>query len=131
MGSGQFGTVSTLPAAWKTWANGWKYYKVIGLEEKAGIKRTAEPVEVLLAFKSEQVTSLAREIRVAEISNGQIKEVTSQVYGVVRRGAERLCKVMFLADNQGFEKRNYLVFFGIPDAELPEYTSDLEVCGEG
>jgi hypothetical protein len=131
VGSGQFGTVATLPAAWKTWANGWKYYKVIGLEEKAGIKRNAEPVEVLLAFRSEQVTSLAREIRVAEISNGQIKEVTSQVYGVVRRGAERLCKVMFLADNQGGEKRNYLVFFGNPDAELPEYTSDLKVSGEG
>ncbi|HQS06051.1 MAG TPA: hypothetical protein PLT16_10505, partial [Daejeonella sp.] len=131
VGSGQFGTVSTLPAAWKAWANGWKYYKVIGLEEKAGIKRTAEPVEVLLAFKSEQVTSLAMEIRVAEISNGQIKEVTSQVYGVVRRGTERLCKVMFLADNQGGEKRNYLVFYGNPDAELPEYTSDLEVSGEG
>ncbi len=131
VGSAQFGTVATLPAAWKAWANGWKYYKVIGLEEKAGIKRNAEPVEVLLAFRSEQVTSLAREIRVAEIINGQIKEVTSQVYGVVRRGAERLCKVMFLADNQGGEKRNYLVFFGNPDAELPEYTSDLEVSGEG
>ena len=131
VGSGEFGTVASLPAAWKTWANGWKYYKVIGLEEKAGIKRSAEPVEVLLAFSSEQVTSLAREIRVAEINNGQIKEVTSQVYGVVRRGTERLCKLMFLADNQGGEKRNYLVFFGNPDAELPEYTSDLEVSGEG
>lgn len=131
VGSGQFGTVATLPVAWKTWANGWKYYKIIGLEEKAGIKRNAEPVEVLLAFRSDQVTSLAREIRVAEIINGQIKEVTSQVYGVVRRGAERLCKVMFLADNQGGEKRNYLVFYGNPDAELPEYTSDLEVSGEG
>ena len=131
VGSGQFGSVATLPASWKTWANGWKYYKVLGLEEKSGIKRNAEPVEVLLAFRSEQVTSLAREIRVAEIYNGQIKEVTSQVYGVVRRGAERLCKVMFLADNQGREKRNYLVFFGNPDAELPDYTSDLEVSGEG
>jgi len=46
-------------------------------------------------------------------------------------GTERLCKVMFLADNQGGEKRNYLVFYGNPDAELPEYTSDLEVSGEG
>ena len=57
--------------------------------------------------------------------------MTSQVYGVVRRGAERLCKLMFLADNLGGEKRSYLVFFGNPDAELPEYTSDLEVSGEG
>ena len=48
----QFGTVDKLPAAWRTWAKGWKYYKVIGLEEKAGISRIAEPVEVLLGFRS-------------------------------------------------------------------------------
>lgn len=127
----QFGSVASLPAAWKTWANGWKYYKVIGLEEKAGIKRNGEPVEVLLAFHSDQVTSLSRELRVAEINNGLLKEVTSQVFGVVRRGSERLCKLMFLADNKGGEKRNYLVFFGNPDAELPNYTTDMEVRGEG
>ncbi|MBM3403240.1 MAG: hypothetical protein FJY21_13225, partial [Bacteroidetes bacterium] len=62
VGSAEFGSVASLPAAWKNWANGWKYYKVIGLEEKAGIKRNAEPVEVLLAFRTDQVTSLAREI---------------------------------------------------------------------
>ncbi len=127
----QFGTVASLPAAWRTWANGWKYYKVIGLEEKTGIQRQAEPVEVLLGFRSDQVSSLAREIRVAEIYNGVLKEVTSQVFGVVRRGTERLCKVMFLADNKGSENRQYLIFYGNPDAELPEYTTDLEVRGEG
>jgi len=127
----QFGTVATLPAAWRTWAKGWKYYKVIGLEEKAGIQRQAEPVEVLLGFRSDQVNSLAREIRVAEVNNGMLRQVTSQVFGVVRRGADRLCKVMFLADNNGSEKRQYLVFYGNPDAELPEYITDLEVRGEG
>lgn len=127
----QFGTVDKLPAAWRTWAKGWKYYKNIGLEERAGISRHAEPVEVLLGFRSDQVKSLAREIRVAEVYNGTLKEVTSQVFGVVRRGADRLCKVMFLADNNGSEKRQYLVFYGNPDAELPEYTTDLEVRGEG
>ena len=127
----QFGTVATLPASWKAWAKGWKYYKVIGIEEKSSIQRTAEPVEVLLGFRSDQVQSLAREIRVAEVNNGALREVTSQVFGVVRRGSERLCTVMFLADNKGGEKRQYLVFYGNPDAELPEYTTDLEVRGEG
>lgn len=127
----QFGLVEKLPFAWRTWAKGWKYYKVIGLEEKAGIQRQAEPVEVLLGFRSDQINSLAREIRVAEIYNGLLKEVTSQVFGVVRRGSDKLCKLMFLADNNGSEKRQYLIFYGNPDAELPEYTTDLEVRGEG
>jgi metal-sulfur cluster biosynthetic enzyme len=127
----QFDLVDKLPLTWRTWAKGWKYYKVIGLEEKAGIQRLAEPVEVLLGFRSDHINSLAREIRVAEVHNGLLKEVTSQVFGVVRRGAERLCKVMFLADNNGSEKRQYLIFYGNPDAELPDYTTDLEVRGEG
>jgi metal-sulfur cluster biosynthetic enzyme len=126
----QYSSVATLPAAWKTWANGWKYYKVIGLEEKAGIKRSAEPVEVLLSFPIAQVIDLEREIRVAEVKDGMLSEVTSQVFNVVRRGSEKLCKLMFLADNQGSEKRNYLVFYGNPDAELPNYTTDMLVRGE-
>ncbi len=127
----EFGTVATLPAAWRTWAKGWKYYKVVGVEEEAGIQRQAEPVEVLLGFRSDQVNSLAREIRVAEVNNGSLREVTSQVHGVVRRNSEMLCKVMFLADNKGSEKRNYMIFYGNPDAELPAYETDLEVRGEG
>ena len=127
----EFGMVANLPASWKAWAKGWKYYKAVGIEESSGIPRTAEPVEVLLGFRSDQIHSLAREIRVVEVNNGLLKEVTSQVFGVMRRGSERLCKVMFLADNNGNEKRQYLVFYGNPDAELPEYMTDLEVRGEG
>ena len=127
----QFGTVTSLPASWRTWAKGWKYYKVVGIEEDAGMERTAEPVEVLLGFQADQVNSLTREIRVAEVNNGNLKEVTSQVYGVVRRNLEMLCNVMFLADNKGSEKRSYMIFYGNPDAELPDYSTDLEVRGEG
>jgi len=127
----QFGTVASLPASWRTWAKGWKYYKVVGIEEDAGMERTAEPVEVLLGFQADQVNSLTREIRVAEVNNGNLKEVTSQVYGVVRRNLEMLCNVMFLADNKGSEKRSYMIFYGNPDAELPDYSTDLEVRGEG
>ncbi|WP_276345558.1 iron-sulfur cluster assembly protein [Daejeonella sp. JGW-45] len=130
-GASQFGLVSSLPASWKGWANGWKYYKVIGMEEKAGIRRKGEPVEVLLSFQSGQVQSLAREIRVAEIKDGLLTEVISQVFSEVRRGEEKICKLMFLADNNGSEKKNYLVFYGNPDAELPNYKTDLLVRGEG
>lgn len=127
----QFGTVSSLPSAWKNWAKGWMYYKVVNLEEKAGIQRKAEPVELLLSFQAIQTASLAREIRVAEIKDGVLTEVISQVFSEVRRGAEKICKLLFLADNQGNEKRNYFVFYGNPDAELPDYKSDLKVTGEG
>lgn len=127
----QFGTVESLPPVWKNWAKGWKYYKVISIEEKIGIQRKAEPVEVLLSFQSSQTASLAREIRVAEIRDGILTEVISQVFSEVRRGSEKICKLLFLADNLGKEKRQYLVFYGNPDAELPNYQSDLKVTGEG
>lgn len=131
IGADQFATVASLPNAWKNWAIGWKYYKMLNLEEKAGIQRKAEPVEVLLSFQASQTDSLAREIRVAEIKDGVLIELTSQVFSEIRRGAEKICKLMFLADNQGNEKRNYLVFYGNPDAELPNYETDLKVTGEG
>jgi metal-sulfur cluster biosynthetic enzyme len=131
VGANQFGTVASLPAAWKNWAKGWKYYKVVNLEEKAGIQRKAEPVEVLLCFQATQAASLAREIRVAEIKDGVLTEVISQVFSEIRRGAEKICKLLFLADNQGKEKRTYLIFYGNLDAELPNYQSDLKVRGEG
>jgi metal-sulfur cluster biosynthetic enzyme len=129
--SNEFGAVANLPVAWRTWARGWRYYKVLAVEEGAGIRRSAEPVEVLLAFRDDQVNSLAREIRVAEVREGKLREVTSQVFGVVRRQEEMLCRLMFLTDNTGGEQRQYLVFYGNPDAELPNYTTDLEVRGEG
>jgi len=127
----QFGNVASLPLNYRDWAKGWKYYKVIGVEESAGIKRSSEPIEVLLGFPSSQVASLFREIRVAEIVNGELREVTSQVHSVMHRNAEKLCKVIFLADSDGQDKRNYLIFYGNPDAELPDYPTDLKVRGEG
>jgi len=131
LGANQFGTVASLPVAWKNWAKGWLYYKVVNLEEKLGIQRTAEPVEVLLSFHAVQAASLAREMRVAEVKDGVLTEVISQVFSEIRRGAEKICKLLFLADNHGKEKRTYLIFFGNPDAELPNYQSDLKVKGEG
>jgi len=127
----QFGTVDSLSTAWKNWAKGWKYYKVISLEEKIGTARKAEPVEVLLSFQASQTASLTREIRVAELKDGVLTEVISQVFSEIRRGSEKICKLLFLANNQGREKRHYIIFYGNYDAELPNYQSDLKVSGEG
>jgi len=60
-----------------------------------------------------------------------LKEVPSQVYGEVRRGAERVCKLLFMAQSAAHEKETFLVFYGNPDAELPEYPTDLVTTGEG
>ena len=130
-GSSHFAEVESLPLHWKSWANGWKYYKVIDIKETISIERRAEPVEVLLAFSASQISSPSREIRVASIDSGVIKEVTSQVFDVIRRKGEWFCKLLFLANCQSGKSKNFLIFYGNPEAELPAYLSDLSTKGEG
>jgi hypothetical protein len=77
------------------------------------------------------VTSLTREVRVARVDDGTLKEVPCQVIGEVRRGTERLCKLLFLADVPARQPQTFLVLYGNPDAELPAYPSDLVTTGEG
>jgi len=67
-------------------------------------------------------------IRVAKIEDGTLKEVTSQVFDELRRGKEWYCKLLFLAQSE--KSQSFLVFYGNPDAELPEYISDLVTTGE-
>ena len=73
--------MDALPSLWRSWANGWKYFKTLALDETTGQERPAEPVEVLLSFPAEQVTSLTREVRVARVQDGALKEVPCQVFG--------------------------------------------------
>lgn len=132
-GAGDAGETAALPAAWREWAQGWKYWKSIALDETAGVARPPEPIEVVIAAAAGQADSLTREVRVAAVrSNGALVEVPCQVHGEVRRGAgERLAKVLFMASSAAHTRSTYLVFFGNPDAELPAYPSDLRVAGEG
>ncbi|MCL5743612.1 MAG: hypothetical protein M1541_06755, partial [Acidobacteria bacterium] len=116
-----------------SWARGWKYCKVLSLEEAAGLERSGEPVEVCLAFHGGQCDSLEREIRVARVKEpgATLEEVSCQVSQEVRRGALRYCRVCFLADAAPRARSNWLVFYGNPDAELTAYPSDLTARGEG
>src|SRR5687768_6906358 len=68
----RFETVDSLPAPWKQWAHGWKYCRAVHLDETLGVERFREPVELLISVRDEQVDSLAREIRVARISDGAL-----------------------------------------------------------
>lgn len=123
--------VESLPKPWREWARGWKWCRAIHLDEPLGIERSREPVELLLSFPEDQVASLAREVRVAWLHDGVLTEVPSQVYGEVHRGDQRIAKVLFMAGGSMHERQSFLVFHGNPDAELPEYPSDLETRGEG
>lgn len=131
MPASQFQTVDALPAHWKQWAFGWQFVKQISITETAGEVRSSEPVEVLMSFPDEHVSSLGRELRIARVADGRLIEVPSQVFGEVRRGNERLCHVLWMADSLPGQKQTFLFFYGNPDAELPEYPSDLDTTGEG
>ena len=127
----QFQRVSTLRPQWRAWAEGWTYFRELVIEETAGELRTSEPVEVLLSFPAEHATSLTREIRVARVADESLVEVPSQVFSEVTRGSERFCKILWMVDSPPRQKQTFLVFYGNPDAELPQYPSDLSTVGEG
>ncbi|MGD9722504.1 MAG: metal-sulfur cluster assembly factor [Pirellulales bacterium] len=125
--------VAGLPNPWATWARGWKHCQPLGLFETVGIERAGEPVDLAIAFAADQVTDPAREVRVAKVddASGTLSEVPCQLYGEMRRGRERHCRLVFLADVPAHQHATYLVLYGNPLAERPEYTTDLQVQGEG
>ena len=128
----QFVVVSALPPAWRTWASGWQFCKVLTLDETIGLDRAPEPVEVLLSCAAEQAVSLTREVRVARIQpDHSLIEVPCQTHSEVRRGKERQAHVLFMAEGAAHLRQTYLLFYGNPDAELPAYLTDLETRGEG
>lgn len=128
-----FVAVEQLPQAWAKWARGWTFCKPIALFETVGIARHREPVDVLIGFRSDQTTDLTREVRVARVNpqTGTLDEVTAQVHGCMRRGNRQYCRVVFLADVAMHDRASYLVLYGNKNAELPHYSTDLRVTGEG
>ena len=126
-----FGEVTGLPEAWASWARPWRFYKVLEVSEGAGIDRPHEPVDIPVGFLEDQMADPRREVRVARIEDGRLREVVSQVCGEVREGGEWRCRLVFMADVASSGHAHYLVLFGNSAAELPEYTTDLSVTGEG
>ena len=123
--------VAELPSAWREWAKGWSWARPLALDETVNRARSAEPIELAAAFPEDRVDSLRREIRVARVAGGALEEVRSQVTEEVRRGGERHCRITFFANTPAHERTWWLVFYGNPDAELPDYPTDLTVNGEG
>jgi metal-sulfur cluster biosynthetic enzyme len=106
---------------------------VVALAEPVGLARSQEPVDLRVGFRADQTSDLRREVRVARLdaADGVLHEVPSQVYGEVRQGDELRCHLVFLADAPAQGRAHYLVFYGNPYAELPDYPTDLTVSGEG
>ncbi len=123
--------VSTLPPSWRAWAQGWQHYQVVTLNETAGVSRPPEPVELTLKVPAAHAVSLGREVRVARVAGGQLREVPSQVYHEICRGEDRFCHVLFMAGGAARQGHTYLILYGNEDAELPQYPTDLETRGEG
>ncbi len=123
--------VAALPAAWRKWAQGWSWVRPLALDELVNRARSAEPIELAVAFPEERASSLRRELRVARVQDGSLQEVRSQVTEEVRRGGQRQCRLTFFANSPAHARTWWLVFYGNPDAELPDYPTDLEVSGEG
>lgn len=130
--AGTFGAVSDLPEPWRSWARGWRHYKVLNVEETSGSARNGEPVEALVGFRGDLADSLRREVRVARVDpDGSLREVACQVSDDVRRGQSLFARVQFLAHVAGSGRTSYIVLYGNSNAELPSYPSDLTVTGEG
>jgi metal-sulfur cluster biosynthetic enzyme len=56
--------------------------------------------------------------------------VPSQVWDDSGWKNERVCRVAFLAQVPQHSNATYLIFYGNPHAEMPDYTTDLQVSGE-
>jgi metal-sulfur cluster biosynthetic enzyme len=128
-----FEPTTNLPASWASWSSGWSYCKPLTVVETVGISRKAEPIDVSVGFRDDQVTDPHREVRVARVDRQKhtLHEVTSQVYQEIYREGQRICRIVFLANAGPNERADYLIFYGNPNAERPAYATDLKVHGEG
>ena len=129
----QWVKVEALPAAWQAWARPWQYGKCFEVRETSGLERRQEPLEIAVSFPSDQVTSIARELRVARIEQGRLIEVPCQILREQFRAADklRLAQLLLMVDCPANATQQYILFYGNADAELPEYPSDLVTTGEG
>lgn len=129
-GVGEILKVKDLPSVWAAWAKGWSCFHSITVFETVGAKREREPVHLRLTVALADMDNPWREIRVARVKNG-LGEIPSQVLDYVRDEKEHYVELAFLADVDMHDSSSYLIFYGNPNAELPNYITDLEVRGEG
>lgn len=125
---------AALPAHWR-WDPAWRYAKRLTLSNPTDLDRAGEPVEVELYVHSSQVTDLRREVRVVSVpqdtAGGAVQEIPSQICCEVAEDDTRRAQLFFLADVAAQSEQTFLVFYGNPAADVPQYQTDLTVSGEG
>jgi hypothetical protein len=143
----------TAPTGVAVFDKNWKSYKSVVLSETAGISRSKEAVEILLAFYPDEAQQLIRDIRIVAVDpkTYELTEVASQVYDVQEDLKEDdlapdkngnptrkvplwlptvSTRVAFLADVPAKSSRVYLVYYNNADATVKTYKTDLHVQGE-
>jgi hypothetical protein len=113
---------------------GWKSLRLLVLSEDYGIPRENDPQMVFISTKGEDVASWTREMRVARcnLETGKTEEIPSQVLyekrlkDTPKEEAEySTCQVAFSADVEANQRAGFLFFFSNPDAQAPEYPTDI------
>ena len=116
---------------------GWQEHRVLVLREDFGIARENSPYLLVLSEEAARVASWARELRVAryDLASGETTEIPSQVLYEKRRfdtpkqeGAYATSQIAFLVDVPANQKAYYLIAYGNPEAEAPQYETDLKVA---
>jgi hypothetical protein len=97
----------------------WKFRRPIFLEEKIGITRENEPIEIFLEIDPGKVLNCSKEIRVTE---GELREIPSQVYNESYLGGWCISSnIFFLANVSANQTKEYYVYYGNPAATAPNY----------
>ena len=145
--------IVTAPETSGVYDQAWKNYKSVVLSETAGIARSAEPVELLLAFYPDEAKHQKREIRVVAVdpSTYELSEVPSQVYDIQKFLEEDdlapddngnptrqvplwlptiTARVAFLADVPAKSSRVFLIYYNNENAMAKMYKTSLRVQGE-
>ena len=123
------------------WNKNWHYYASHVLKETSGHARVQEPVHIVLGLYKDRIRDPEAEIRVVEIDpeTGAGQEIRSQVYSTtswdkwqnINCQPTTTVQVAFLADVPANAQKVFLIFYGNPSAQKPEYPTDLRLSGEG
>jgi hypothetical protein len=148
-------TSLTGPMSAKVFDATWKHYKSIVLNETAGIDRTNEPVDMVLAFYADEAKNLKNDLRVVAFDplTKSITEVPSQAYDIKEDVVEAdkmdpnasaykrstlevpiwvptiTARVAFQANVPANQSRIYLIYFDNARAKEANYTSALKMTG--
>jgi len=122
------------------WNKNWKYYSSLVIREEFGLDRFNQPVHTTVSLYKDRLNNPEKEIRVVAIDpvSGVPTEIPSQVSEVyvcdtepdVTKQPSISFDIAFYADVKAYEQKPYLLFYGNPEAQTPEYENLMKVSDE-